>query len=51
MDRERKKEEIGERMVTTLLLINNNREVMMTGTITLLLFLTALTIKLLGEML
>jgi hypothetical protein len=51
MDRERKKEEIGERMVTTLLLINNNREVMMTGTITLILFGIALTIKLIGEIL
>ena len=51
MDRERKKEEIGERMVTTLLLINNNREVMMTGTITLIFFGIALTIKLIGEIL
>ena len=51
MDRERKKEEIGERMVTTLLLINNNREVMMTGTITLILFGIALTITLIGEIL
>ena len=51
MDRERKKEEIGERMVTTLLLINNNREVLMLGTITVILFGIALTIKLIGEML
>ena len=38
-------------MITTVLIINNNREVMMTGLITGILFLTALTIKLLGEML
>ena len=38
-------------MITTILIINNNREVMMTGTITLILFSIALTIKLLGEML
>ena len=50
MERE-DREGFRERTVTILLLVNNNREVMMTGTITLLLFLTALTIKLLGEML
>ena len=40
-----------ENMITTVLIINNNREVMMTGTITLILFGIALTIKLIGEML
>ena len=38
-------------MITTVLVLNNNREVMMTGTITLILFGIALTIKLVGEML
>ena len=46
MERE-DREEIGERMVTTLLL---NREVMMTTTIFLSLFGIALMIKLIGEM-
>jgi len=38
-------------MITTILIMNNNREIMMTTTITMILFGIALSIKLLGEML
>jgi len=38
-------------MITTILILNNNREIMMTTTITMILFGIALSIKLLGEML
>ena len=51
MERE-DREEIGERMVTTLLLMNNNREVdIMFLQMTMILFGIALMIKILGEML
>ena len=36
-------------MITTTLILINNREVMMLGTITMILFGIALTIKLIGE--